>query len=54
VISDIIGCCRDVDKDTRKFACFAIGNAGFYNDRLYAALRPVVPVLVELLKDPEV
>jgi fused-like protein len=45
---------KDVDKNTRKFACFAVGNAGFHNDKLYEHLRPVVPMLVELLKDPEV
>jgi len=27
---------------------------GFHNDKLYEHLRPVVPYLVELLKDPEV
>ncbi len=54
IISDCIQCCRDPDKNTRKFACFAVGNAGFHNDKLYEHLRPVVPLLVELLKDPEV
>lgn len=27
-------CCYDTDKNTRKFACFAVGNAGFHNDTL--------------------
>eukprot|EP00828_Plagiopyla_frontata_P043982 TRINITY_DN7037_c0_g1_i1.p1 TRINITY_DN7037_c0_g1~~TRINITY_DN7037_c0_g1_i1.p1 ORF type:complete len:157 (+),score=24.10 TRINITY_DN7037_c0_g1_i1:135-605(+) len=44
---------RDNDQNTRKFACFAIGNAGFHSDKLYENLRPVIPSLVELLKDPE-
>lgn len=38
----------------RKFACFAVGNAGFHNERLYEHLRPCVPLLVDLLKDTEV
>jgi hypothetical protein len=37
----------------RKFACFAIGNAGFHNPSLYEALRPAVGPLVALLGDEE-
>jgi len=37
----------------RKFACFAIGNAGFHNPNLYDALRPAVGPLVVLLSDEE-
>ena len=37
----------------RKFACFAIGNVGFHNDRLYNDLKPVLPSLVDLLKDDD-
>lgn len=37
----------------RKFACFAIGNAGFHNPTLYDALRPAVGPLVKLLSDDE-
>jgi len=54
LIKEAIQCCQDSDKNTRKFACFAVGNAGFHNDKLYEHLRPVIPNLVELLKDPEV
>ncbi len=54
LIKDAIQCCQDSDKNTRKFACFAVGNAGFHNDKLYEHLRPVIPNLIELLKDPEV
>ena len=43
----------DPDTNTRKFACFAVGNAGFHNDSIYENLRPCVPLLVKLLKDPE-
>lgn len=54
LINECIKCCKDQDKNTRKFACFAVGNAGFHNEKLYDHLRPVVPLLVDLLKDPEV
>jgi len=54
LISDAIQCCKDPDKNVRKFACFAVGNAGFHNDRLYEHLRPCVPLLVDLLRDSEV
>lgn len=54
LISLCIKYCSDADKNTRKFASFAIGNAGFHNDRLYEHLRPAIPVLVELLKDTDV
>lgn len=53
LIQSAIECCRDPDKNTRKFACFAVGNAGFHNDVLYGDLRPCVPLLVELLRDSE-
>lgn len=53
IINECIQSCQDTDKNTRKFACFAVGNAGFHNDKLYEYLRPVVPLLVELLKDSE-
>jgi fused len=53
LINECIKCCKDQDKNTRKFACFAVGNAGFHNEKLYDHLRPVVPLLVDLLKDPE-
>jgi len=45
--------CKDSDRNTRKFACFAVGNAGFHNDSLYDSLRSCVPLLVALLKDSE-
>lgn len=53
LINDCIQCCKDPDKNTKKFACFAVGNAGFHNDKLYEHLRPVVPLLVDLLSDQE-
>lgn len=53
IIAAAIQCCQDSDRNTRKFACFAVGNAGFHNDVLYDHLRPCVALLVELLKDNE-
>ena len=53
LIEAAIACCQDTDRNTRKFACFAVGNAGFHNDVLYEHLRPCVKLLVELLKDQE-
>ena len=53
LIAASIECCQDPDRNTRKFACFAVGNAGFHNDVLYEHLKPCVPLLVELLRDAE-
>uniref|UniRef100_A0A7S3MHS7 non-specific serine/threonine protein kinase n=1 Tax=Favella ehrenbergii TaxID=182087 RepID=A0A7S3MHS7_9SPIT len=53
LIEAAIQCCQDPDRNTRKFACFAVGNAGFHNEVLYEHLRPCVKLLVDLLKDQE-
>lgn len=53
LIAELTDRCRDPDRNTRKFACFAIGNAGFHNAELYEALRPCIPALIELLNDVE-
>lgn len=53
LIDAAIDRCTDPDPNTRKFACFAVGNAGFHNDLIYENLRPCVPLLVDLLKDNE-
>lgn len=53
IIVPLLKCCYDNDKATRKFACFAIGNAAFLNEKLYESFRPIIPKMVELLKDPE-
>lgn len=53
VVDPLIALCGDTDRSTRKFACFAIGNAGFHNASLYPVLRPAVAPLVELLRDEE-
>lgn len=49
----LIDRCCDEDRTTRKFACFAIGNAGFHNESLYEPLRVAVAPLVALLDDAE-
>ncbi len=53
LLPPLIERCRDEDRSTRKFACFAIGNAGFHSAALYEVLRPAVRALVALLADPE-
>jgi fused-like protein len=53
LITPLLKCCYDIDKMTRKFACFAIGNAAFLNNKLYDHFRPIIPKMVELLVDPE-
>jgi fused-like protein len=45
--------CADPDSSTRKFACFAVGNASFHSAELYPQLASVVPQLVLLLTDSE-
>jgi fused-like protein len=49
VINEIVARCSDADPATQKFAAFAIGNAAFHSDQLYAALRPSIPAMVQLL-----
>jgi serine/threonine protein kinase len=53
VLPALIELCGDQDRATRKFACFAIGNAGFHDAMLYEALRPAVPPLVSLVVSDE-
>lgn len=53
LIKECIKLCEDSDRSSRKFACVAVGNAGFHDDSLYEELKMAIPVLVELLKDPE-
>ena len=53
LIQPLIDRCRDQDRATRKFACFAIGNAGFHNNSLYEPLRSSIAPLVALLRDEE-
>lgn len=43
--------CADADPATRKFACFALGNAAFHSDTLYSRLEAGIAPLVALLRD---
>jgi hypothetical protein len=52
-LTGLIERCGDSDRTTRKFACFAIGNAGFHGDRLYAHLAKAAAPLTALLRDEE-
>ena len=49
----LIASCTDHDSNVRKFACFAVGNAAFHSDELYAMLRRSVAGLRAALHDPE-
>jgi len=49
----LIARCEDEDPETRKLACFAIGNAAYHSDLLYADLAVAVPLLAALLTDSE-
>ncbi|KAK9823151.1 hypothetical protein WJX72_000639 [[Myrmecia] bisecta] len=53
LLPPLIERCQDPDRSTRKFACFAIGNAGFHNRSLYESLRASIAPLVALLSDEE-
>lgn len=53
LIKDIIFQCGSEDKLTKKFACVALGNAGFHDSLLYPSLRMSIPTLVGLLKDSD-
>ena len=53
IISALVNCCGDRDETTRKFACFAVGNASFHSAALYQHLKPAVPLLVQALFDSE-
>ena len=44
-LSLLTECCADDDASTRKFACFAIGNAAFHCDDLYNTLFSSIPLL---------
>ncbi|KAK1257285.1 Serine/threonine-protein kinase TIO [Acorus gramineus] len=53
IISLLIDRCADPDRRTRKFACFAVGNAAYYSDLLYPELQRVIPQLTKLLLSSE-
>lgn len=45
--------CADLDTAVRKFACFAIGNAGFHSAQLYPHLACSIPPLLACLADAD-
>eukprot|EP00756_Hemistasia_phaeocysticola_P032098 Hpha_TRINITY_DN16393_c2_g3::TRINITY_DN16393_c2_g3_i1::g.60102::m.60102/K06228/FU; fused len=53
LVTALIQRCADENVNVRKFACFAIGNAGFHSDSLYPFLRDAIPALISLLADVE-
>jgi len=53
ILTQLIDRCIDNDGKTRKFACFAVGNAAFHSAALYDSLRTAIPYLVEGLKDKD-
>lgn len=53
VVDHLVDLCADADPAARKFACFAVGNAAFHSDALYARLAPAVAPLVAALGDAE-
>ena len=53
LLSLLARCCADPDDAVRKFACFAIGNAGFHSAKLYSRLDTSVAPLVGCLDDAD-
>lgn len=53
IVEPLIQLCCDSDCNTRKFACFAVGNAAFHSCILYPKLRASIPALVNLLRDDD-
>lgn len=53
VVERLVVLCADPDAAARKFACFAVGNAAFHNEELYASLAPALDALVQALDDAE-
>ena len=53
ILRRLIVRCGDEDRATRKFACFAVGNAAFHSAVLYPHLAAAVPPLVDAMLDRE-
>eukprot|EP01023_Acetabularia_acetabulum_P007351 TRINITY_DN13151_c0_g1_i2.p1 TRINITY_DN13151_c0_g1~~TRINITY_DN13151_c0_g1_i2.p1 ORF type:complete len:434 (-),score=58.42 TRINITY_DN13151_c0_g1_i2:36-1337(-) len=53
LIPKLVQLCEDQDRSVRKFACFALGNAGFHSSFLYPLLRCAIPPLITLLSDED-
>ena len=53
LLSLLIDCCADADSSTRKFACFAVGNAAFHSSELYIYLGDSISALLSALDDSD-
>jgi len=53
LLTRLVQLCKDEDAATRKFACFAIGNAAFHSAVLYPYLVDSIPLLVSALHDAD-
>ncbi|ETW10117.1 ULK/FUSED protein kinase [Aphanomyces invadans] len=54
IVDGLLQCVQDSDVLTRRYACFAIGNAAFHTDQLTRVLQPAIPHLVRHLHDHDV
>ncbi|XP_064613402.1 LOW QUALITY PROTEIN: serine/threonine-protein kinase 36-like [Liolophura sinensis] len=52
LFTGLFACLKDEDHNVRKCVSYAVGNAGYHSADLYPRLRPAIPLLVELLRDP--
>ncbi|CAC5416461.1 FU [Mytilus coruscus] len=52
LLNGLIAGLKDEDPNVRKGSSYAIGNAAYHNGDLYVKLKPCIPLLVELLRDP--
>jgi len=52
IIAEVIRCASDKDPNTRKFACFALGNAAFHSPDLYDTLQDAIGALIACLSEP--
>lgn len=53
LIHYLVYCCDDIDQTTRKFACFAVGNAAFHNGELYKLLSLSISPLAKALTESD-
>ncbi|CAD2219526.1 fused [Angomonas deanei] len=53
LVDGLVNCCNDKDAYTQKFSAFAVGNAAFHSDYLYADLKPSIPAILKLLSSSD-
>jgi fused-like protein len=53
ILSLVALCCRDAEHGVHKYACFAVGNAAYYSDKVYPVVESVVPAIVDMLQDAD-